>query len=63
MSMLFETLDSEIERAERYNVTFSLILLDLDNFKEVNDSYGHLAGDFVLKTWPILSERPCVLSI
>ncbi len=44
-----ETLDSEIERAERYNVTFSLILLDLDNFKEVNDSYGHLAGDFVLK--------------
>lgn len=49
--------DSEIERAKRYNVGFSLILLDVDNFKEVNDSYGHLAGDFVLKSMAGLIEK------
>jgi two-component system, cell cycle response regulator len=45
-----ENVNLEIERAKRYNVAFSLILLDVDNFKKVNDSYGHLAGNFVLKS-------------
>jgi len=41
-------LDAEIDRVRRYGNTFSLIFFDLDHFKEINDEYGHLAGDEVL---------------
>ncbi|MBX5469002.1 MAG: GGDEF domain-containing protein [Thermoleophilaceae bacterium] len=43
-----EAVTREIERAERYGATFSVVLLDLDRFKQVNDDYGHAAGDRVL---------------
>jgi diguanylate cyclase (GGDEF)-like protein/PAS domain S-box-containing protein len=41
-------LRSEIERAQRYNYKLSLILFDIDNFKPINDSHGHLTGDEIL---------------
>lgn len=44
-----EAMDKELSRAERYSRPLSLILFDLDHFKKVNDSYGHRAGDIVLK--------------
>ena len=44
-----ETLKSQIEIAKRYNQPFSLIIVDIDFFKKFNDTYGHQAGDAVLK--------------
>ena len=44
-----EVFKVELNRAKRENIPCSIILLDLDNFKSVNDSYGHLSGDRVLE--------------
>jgi diguanylate cyclase (GGDEF)-like protein len=44
-----DVLDAEVKRSKRYRNTFSILLLDIDYFKEINDKYGHQVGDEILK--------------
>jgi diguanylate cyclase (GGDEF)-like protein len=44
-----EVLDTEVERAKRFGHSMALVLLDIDDFKLVNDTYGHQQGDVVLR--------------
>ncbi len=44
-----EMLDREVARAKRYKRSFSLLVFDIDLFKNVNDRFGHLAGDAILR--------------
>ena len=52
--VFYKKLREEWERSERYNLPLSIVMLDLDDFKRVNDSLGHPAGDRVLREFAML---------
>ncbi len=49
-------LEEELDRARRYNMTLSILYLDLDYFKKVNDQHGHKIGDAVLVDFAALTK-------
>ncbi len=54
--VLEERLPAEIERSARYGIQFSVVMFDLDHFKQINDTWGHQVGDEVLKRVASLSR-------
>ena len=46
---LYDTLRREYNRSDRFNLKLSLIIMDIDNFKDINDTFGHQRGDEIIK--------------
>ncbi len=59
---LMDRLTSELDRATRYNSIVSLLMIDLDYFKRLNDTYGHVAGDEALR-WVAQTLQSTVRSV
>ena len=53
----YSRLEEEFSRAERYQMPLSCIMLDIDHFKKINDSYGHRIGDFILREFAQIVKR------
>lgn len=53
----YNRLEEEFSRTERYFIPLSCIMLDIDHFKRINDSYGHRIGDLVLREFAQLVKR------
>jgi len=56
---VIEKIESEINRSLRHGSPMALLMLDIDHFKNVNDTYGHLAGDHVLQIVGRLLKESC----
>lgn len=56
---LLETANHRVARAMRQNIPVSLLILDVDHFKQINDTQGHSAGDLVLKSLAHLLQQEC----
>ncbi|MDI6732693.1 MAG: GGDEF domain-containing protein [Planctomycetota bacterium] len=52
-----ERLNNEIKRAEQFNQSLSILMIDIDNFKRYNDDCGHLAGDYCLGQISLLIQQ------
>jgi two-component system, cell cycle response regulator len=55
--LLAERLEDELERAARNGTSVSIVMADIDNFKQINDSHGHQTGDAVLRDFAAALER------
>ena len=53
----YTLLENEIRRCQRYDRNMSLILMDIDNFKKINDTYGHLTGDNILRRLAVVLQE------
>jgi diguanylate cyclase (GGDEF)-like protein len=54
---LIDLLDQYIEDAVKLNIEFAFVIFDIDKLKKVNDSYGHVAGDQVIKQFTFIAEK------